>query len=365
MSIRESVNRKSFEVEVNGRMLEDHQNPVPSPPATQGLHKGKKALFFHQGALGDFLVAAAAIDELARSHGFTRVDFWSKPEHVFLLAEKPYVGQCLPYDSPLAAGLLQDTLWRSAALPRVFTEADRIFIFGQSGTRLMAQRLGKLLSTEVHWIQSFPPTHTGMHVSDFLAAQLASLGLPITAKPLAITPAATEILAAKALLGRLGIDSQPILVHPGSGGRRKVWPLANWSALLDWMRRELPAQPLLSIGPADQYLQEFARAMGNTGIPVISGLTPSGLSALLSLCGFYIGSDSGVSHLAASVGVASIAVFGPTDPCVWAPRGPRAIALGRKWKEEDILAWRDSERPDFDDEQIISIIKSFFVKNSD
>ena len=36
----------------------------------------------------------------------------------------------------------------------------------------------------------------------------------------------------------------------------------------------------------------------------------------------YVGNDSGVSHLAAALGVPTVAVFGPTDPNVWAPRGP-------------------------------------------
>ncbi len=37
----------------------------------------------------------------------------------------------------------------------------------------------------------------------------------------------------------------------------------------------------------------------------------------------YIGNDSGITHLAAAVGTPVVAVFGPTDPVVWAPRGER------------------------------------------
>ena len=38
--------------------------------------------------------------------------------------------------------------------------------------------------------------------------------------------------------------------------------------------------------------------------------------------GLYIGNDSGITHLAAAVGTPVLALFGPTDPEVWAPRGP-------------------------------------------
>jgi ADP-heptose:LPS heptosyltransferase len=37
----------------------------------------------------------------------------------------------------------------------------------------------------------------------------------------------------------------------------------------------------------------------------------------------YIGNDSGITHLAAAVGTPVVAVFGPTDPGVWSPRGER------------------------------------------
>ncbi|MDR3556728.1 MAG: glycosyltransferase family 9 protein [Syntrophobacteraceae bacterium] len=319
---------------------------------------GKKAIVFHQGALGDFIVAAAAVDELAEAEGFTRIDFWSKPEHVALLAGKSYLGDCLPCDSPLAAALLHDSLWRTAVLPDLLLEADRVFLFGQTGSRLIAQRLSELLCADVSWIQSFPLTKDDPeHVSVFLRNQFAGLGLEIAGRPLALSPPPSEKRAAKRLLGHLGIDSTPILMHPGSGGKRKVWPFANWHGLIEWIRREMSSQVILSIGPADEYMNEFAREMRRAGVPVVSGLTPLRLAALLSLCGLYIGSDSGVSHLAGAVGIPAIAVFGPTDPAVWAPRGSGAIAVRRTWNEEEILRWAPTEKPDFQDEQITEIIK--------
>ena len=42
----------------------------------------------------------------------------------------------------------------------------------------------------------------------------------------------------------------------------------------------------------------------------------------------YIGNDSGITHLAAAVGTPVLALFGPTDPAVWAPRGPH-VQVGR------------------------------------
>lgn len=45
------------------------------------------------------------------------------------------------------------------------------------------------------------------------------------------------------------------------------------------------------------------------------------LVGVLGHCVAYIGNDSGVTHLSAEIGVPTMAVFGPTDPMVWAPSG--------------------------------------------
>ena len=53
------------------------------------------------------------------------------------------------------------------------------------------------------------------------------------------------------------------------------------------------------------------------------------LACWLAGAGLYIGNDSGITHLAAAVGTPVLAFFGPTDPEVWAPRGPHVRMCGR------------------------------------
>jgi ADP-heptose:LPS heptosyltransferase len=42
---------------------------------------------------------------------------------------------------------------------------------------------------------------------------------------------------------------------------------------------------------------------------------------VLSRAAVYVGNDSGISHLASAAGAPTVALFGPTDPGNWAPRG--------------------------------------------
>ncbi len=96
------------------------------------------------------------------------------------------------------------------------------------------------------------------------------------------------------------------VIHPFSGSPRKNWPLENF--------RRLAAV----LGPC--------RWCAGPEEPLDGAVRFEDLYDLacwLASARLYVGNDSGITHLAAAVGTPVIALFGPTDPAVWAPRGPR------------------------------------------
>ena len=68
-------------------------------------------------------------------------------------------------------------------------------------------------------------------------------------------------------------------------------------------------------------------APGDPSPLVAQGLSVSALAALLARCDAYIGADTGPTHLAGLLGLPTIALFGPTNPAIWAPLGQRVTAL--------------------------------------
>jgi hypothetical protein len=124
---------------------------------------------------------------------------------------------------------------------------------------------------------------------------------------------------------RLGIGGRPIGVHPGSGGRRKCWPSPCFTEMI--LRLGIPT--LLIEGPADTEPCEEVALRLRSGLPLTraAGLSLPHLAALLSQCCCYIGNDSGVSHLAAALGVPTATIFGPTDPAIWKPLGRCVVAI--------------------------------------
>jgi ADP-heptose:LPS heptosyltransferase len=46
-------------------------------------------------------------------------------------------------------------------------------------------------------------------------------------------------------------------------------------------------------------------------------------------CRLFIGNDSGISHMAAALGLPTMVIFGPTDQNVWSPRGDKTFVVRR------------------------------------
>lgn len=131
-----------------------------------------------------------------------------------------------------------------------------------------------------------------------------------------------ERLAAEWLAAHhLTTEQRLVALHPGSGSAKKNWPVENWVALATRLAAE--GERLLVIGgEADQEcLAVMERELAGTPAIFARDIPLPMLGAILRRARHYFGHDTGISHLAAAVGVPATLLFGPTDPSVWAPRG--------------------------------------------
>ncbi|OGB91648.1 MAG: hypothetical protein A2Z31_09355 [candidate division NC10 bacterium RBG_16_65_8] len=167
----------------------------------------------------------------------------------------------------------------------------------------------------------------GVHAARHLASAVASVPSDPDALPMPTlrSPRGLRFRSRWWLDRQFGRGVRPVAVHPGAGGRRKCWPARRYADLAT----RLDAPVLLVEGPADgDACREFVQVV-DPAVPVVRAASESlpRLAALLVESRGYVGNDSGVSHLAAALGVPTIAVFGPTDPAVWAPPGPDVYAI--------------------------------------
>jgi ADP-heptose:LPS heptosyltransferase len=162
------------------------------------------------------------------------------------------------------------------------------------------------------------------------------LGLPSARLDVTQTARAS---AAAWLAGR-GIErGESVVLQPGAGSPAKAWP--GFAAL----SRRLGDTGLTVValaGPADGGVMETLLASGALAEDRLARDWPLvEIAGLLSLARATVGNDSGPTHLAAAVGCPTVAVFGPTDPLVWAPVGPSVKTLGGPM---DGTRWPDVDR---------------------
>ena len=240
-------------------------------------------LVIRPGAIGDCIVSLPAIDSIAADYK----EVWVPSAIVPLIRRADRVDSIARTGLDLAGlpGVAPpDTLMRRL---RSFDRIVSWYGANRDGFRAAMAAL----PFEFH---AALPDGAG-HAVDFFLAQL---GLPPGAIP--------SIPADGVTRGRY------IAIHAFSGGAKKNWPLEQYRELAarlpDVRFCAGPDEPLNGAVRYDS-LGEVARWLAGARL--------------------YIGNDSGISHLAAAVGVPVIAIFGPTDPRVWAPRGLRVEVLSK------------------------------------
>ena len=113
-------------------------------------------------------------------------------------------------------------------------------------------------------------------------------------------------------------------VHPGSGSEKKNWPEERWLEFLKRVITETSVQILLVGGEAEgDRLARFSKELPEQAIRLAENLPLVILGGLIRQTQLFLGHDSGITHLASSLDVPVIALWGPGNDAIWKPLGPK------------------------------------------
>ena len=250
-----------------------------------------KRLVIRPGAIGDFIVSLPALECLATDY----LEVWTASQNVPLVR----FADCT---RPIAATGL-DLVGITDPPPHLVEELRGFHsIVSWYGTnrsefREAVDRLGLPFT----FFRALPSEGAGVHATDFYLEQVRSI----------VACAGNRIPHIPCNVARGDFAA----IHPFSGSPRKNWPLERFRALARELEHEMPVR--WCAGPEDPPLENAVR---------IDDLYE--LACWLASARLYVGNDSGITHLAAAVGTPVLALFGPTDPEIWAPRGPN-VRVGR------------------------------------
>jgi ADP-heptose:LPS heptosyltransferase len=274
----------------------------------------KKLLIFHQGALGDFVLTFPALIRLKKH--FTSIDAVCKPQLGELAKGLGLIDNWFSQDAARFASFFSDSI--DPDVKNLLNTYDEIILFSFSED--LAQSINQTRHHPVHRISPRPKPTDNIHVAVHLLKNLARCGLIAEDNDLN-APEQPSFYLQHAVFYKPS-HSQKVLLHPGAGSKKKMWSITNFLQVERLLKSD-GYRPEYIIGPADRFLRDELRMPGVRQRVVHTPENIAALIALMKTAGGYIGNDSGVSHLAAFFGLATVAVFGPSNPEMWRPIGPR------------------------------------------
>jgi ADP-heptose:LPS heptosyltransferase len=293
----------------------------------------RNILLFHQGALGDFVLTWPIALALARIHPQSRL-FYVTHAQKGRLAEKALGVEWADAEAGWhtlfgAGGSLPD------APGRLLAGAHSVVSFLSAPDSPFVDNVRRLApEANVLAVNPTPPADFAGHVTEFQLEQL---------RPWPAAHAADEQILRSVQARGVSVSRAPaeVVVHPGSGAPQKNWPAERYLELVARLRADgVPVRVLTGEVESERWPADlFARFTAAASVARPQTYLEL-MSQLLSARAF-VGNDSGPGHLAAILGVPTLALFGPTDPARWKPLGPRVEVLrGEPLEElsvEDVL----------------------------
>ncbi len=182
-----------------------------------------------------------------------------------------------------------------------------------------------LKSTGIRQVLYVSPVGPAIHATDHLLRALEALAIYAAGTAPRLNWPAAAVAEGRARLAAAGVTGAPLALHAGSGSPSKNWPAGRFAELAR-AARDSGWAPFFLWGEADAVPAEALHA-ALPDVPQVTGLELVDAASVLAASAAYVGNDSGITHLAAALGCPTVAIFGPSDPAIWGPRGDNVTVL--------------------------------------
>jgi len=299
----------------------------------------RKVLMIHSTAIGDFVIALRVIQSLRRACPVDQVQLLGKDSMIDLARTVGLIDSGRNIES---AGW-HDLFSGPDRLPedcRTYLHGFDLIINMLAGPgQAVSQHIENITAGDtdcVIHIEPKPPADYLDHAAQYLFQQFYSQW-PQSAGPAprCDLAAAFEIAdemskQARDTIADL-INNQPrkplIAIHPGASSAQKRWPTDRYLQLIRTIRNHHTVLLILGEVELEQVDPHQLDALNRSAHAVVGCVALSLLAGMLACCDAYIGNDSGITHLAGSIGIPTLTIFGPTDDNVWRPLGPNVTVV--------------------------------------
>lgn len=292
--------------------------------------------------LGDTLLAIPFLRNLRRAHPAATIDVCAASGPRAMLAACPYIDDHVSWTRPprhrrggvvaTATGLAAEAAWlRSRRYTKAYLLKPSLSAAALATLAGIPRRIGfrgessPLLTTAVR-------RRVGRHQVETYLDLLRGEGLPVDDghNENWVPPQATERVAR--LLAGLPAGRPRVFLAVRSTDPLKLWPLDRWRSLIRWLVDDCGCEAVLCGGPGDrqahaELLRSCPPSLAAHVHDVSADVPLAEAAALMAEMRLCVGVDTGMVHLAASLGVPAVVIVGPTDPNRWQPWGTPAVVL--------------------------------------
>ncbi len=288
-------------------------------------------LIIHPGTLGDVLLALNAIRSIRDRLPGHECILLARGEIGRFLVEYGVIDRVIAMEGPVFSELLEESPRRDQEFTDIFSRYTHAVAWvHDSGGRLSEnlQRVGIrhrcVVSPHAHSLQA-------LHQSDRFCETL-ELGMSDTSGKTFLPPGRPqpdEPLLKMPIHSFLTKQSKPvIMIHPGSGSRHKCLSPERLSLIIKRLAGGDDRTVLICQGPADERrVTALTPYLDQVSYKIIKDIDLPEMARVLRQTDVFLGHDSGITHLAATLGIPTVALFGPTDPQRWSPKGDHVVVI--------------------------------------
>ena len=304
----------------------------------EAARKAQRGVILQPGAIGDCILTLPLAAFMKEIIGLGGVDILGHSEYIGILPGRTCIDSISSIDSIDLHRLFVETkafnLTDRDPLIHTFSAYAWIATFIGEPDSNFEQNLiftaNCSHSAEIITMFLKPPKSFSGHLTDFYIQHFINHS-GLTLKPwqvphgdCLIKTTEVDIARGKELLRGMGLGSgkKLVVIQPGSGGLHKCWHLDNFLAVAKKLNSK-GIEVIFLLGPTelDRFSTEAIKKIDGTA-KYVRDLSLEQVLELLSHANAFIGNDSGITHLAAGLGIRTLAVFGPTNPIVYKPIGP-------------------------------------------
>ena len=296
------------------------------------MSKGK-ILVIRGGAIGDFILTLPAIAALRNQFPEAHLEVLGYPHIAQLALAGGLVDRVQPIEARALAGFFARNGELSEDLRDYFSEFNIIVSYLYDPDEIFKTNVQLCAHGQFIVGRHRPDEREKIHAAQVYLKPLERLAI-FDADPVPrINLVGTRSTAFQT--SRAGdeiadaVERVPtIALHPGSGSERKNWPEAKWAELLPRLIESTQLNLLLVGGEAEaQRLERLSRIVPVERCAVAKHLPLSELAVRLQSCAAFVGHDSGITHLAAALGLPTIVLWPHTLEEIWRPQGERVMIV--------------------------------------